>query len=652
MTLRRRLLLTFAGLGVVPIVVIGALAALQLRWLAETGGREALRGHLETLSQLIRREVELERINLRTLVGDWRYPTRGESTAGADLASWLALHPDLLSRVSQKPPMTIRYLVLDGDTRGWTGVEARLSPYRPELRALEIRAEALPAAYRELASRAERGTAAEGDGGDGGRTLPGTITTLYPLGPALGIVVPLGPAGRVAPPRGDVPLVIEETSVLGLLDHLLSQPAFQELETSFAAANPAGAWHFIHHSDPTLMGRPIGETDWPPPARRLLDPAPDPGWSFARSGDRLYAAGIEPTSGWLIGQSLSLAPRLAPLRDTLRFSLLLLLLMSGLVTLGILLVTRGIGQAVEEIADSAEAISRGELQRSIRVNRSDEFGAIAGHVNQMARDLLVTAEAGSIARVSARLAHDLKGVASQMSLLVYNLRENYDDPEFRAEFQDLMRGLIDQVESLVLQLGRGAAEAPSDLRPVDLDALVRRILETRIRAGWPGLVVEEDLHSPGAVMAREELLGEALENVMVNAAEAMAGRGRLTVRTGSVEDAARRPGGRAGAQETRGTAGPPRPTAAAGGLRPMEAPTHFVEMQDTGPGMSREFIEDGLFRPFVTTKARGLGLGMYQVRRAITGMGGRIEVSSGGEGGARVRIELGRREMQERRGTG
>ena len=44
--------------------------------------------------------------------------------------------------------------------------------------------------------------------------------------------------------------------------------------------------------------------------------------------------------------------------------------------------------------------------------------------------------------------------------------------------------------------------------------------------------------------------------------------------------------------------------------------------------MSREFIENDLFRPFGSTKAGGFGIGMYQSRELIEGWGGHITVTS------------------------
>lgn len=611
MTLRRRLMLTFFGLAVVPIAAVAALVAFGAFRFAESRARQELSDRLGTLSDLVDRELRVERISLGALLAERRetrfgdYPNPGE---------WLVARPEVRARLEQAAGVTSRLLVFDRATGGWDVVEGYVTPGGIGLRAGALADPGLGEAYRRLALPAA--------GGEEPRVLTARRAT--------GAVVAV--AARDADAAGGpATVLVEELSVVALLQHLLAQPAFHALESSFASAasERGGERTFLFHSDPSLIGLAGREADWPEGARRLLAPGaaapagrvpggvasagpPPHRWRFARAGDRLYAVGLQPQTGWLLGGSMSLAPGLAPLYGSVGFALLILGLMVLLVSAAILLVTRGIGRAVEEIASGAGAIARGDLQRAIRVRGSDEFGVIAGHVNQMARELVITAESRSIAQLSARLTHDLKGVASQMNLLLHNLEKHYDDAEFRAEFVGLMRGLIEQVESLVLRLRRGGVERAPQWERVELDVLVREASAAAARAR-PGVAVRLELAGTGEVVTDREFLREAVENLVTNGLEAMGERGTLTVRTGALA-----------------------PARAAGG-----GPTHFVEVEDTGPGMSREFIEQELFRPFVTTKARGIGLGMYQVRESMNRLGGTVAVESRVGAGTKVRLEVG-----------
>jgi hypothetical protein len=53
-----------------------------------------------------------------------------------------------------------------------------------------------------------------------------------------------------------------------------------------------------------------------------------------------------------------------------------------------------------------------------------------------------------------------------------------------------------------------------------------------------------------------------------------------------------------------------------------------LTVADNGCGMSADFIANGLFRPFQTTKKNGLGIGMFQSKMIVEAHGGRISVSS------------------------
>ena len=57
--------------------------------------------------------------------------------------------------------------------------------------------------------------------------------------------------------------------------------------------------------------------------------------------------------------------------------------------------------------------------------------------------------------------------------------------------------------------------------------------------------------------------------------------------------------------------------------------------------MSREFIQERLFRPFDTTKgSKGMGIGAYQVREYVQSLGGRVEVQSAPGEGTRFTLRL------------
>ena len=54
----------------------------------------------------------------------------------------------------------------------------------------------------------------------------------------------------------------------------------------------------------------------------------------------------------------------------------------------------------------------------------------------------------------------------------------------------------------------------------------------------------------------------------------------------------------------------------------------FIDVIDSGVGMSEEFIREYLFHPFQTTKAQGMGIGMFESFQYISSIRGRISVTS------------------------
>ena len=75
----------------------------------------------------------------------------------------------------------------------------------------------------------------------------------------------------------------------------------------------------------------------------------------------------------------------------------------------------------------------------------------------------------------------------------------------------------------------------------------------------------------------------------------------------------------------------------------LECKDHRAEIciEDTGTGMSSEFVRDRLFRPFDSTKgAQGMGIGAYQAREFVRGLGGEMMIDSSVSKGTRVSIGL------------
>jgi two-component system NtrC family sensor kinase len=105
------------------------------------------------------------------------------------------------------------------------------------------------------------------------------------------------------------------------------------------------------------------------------------------------------------------------------------------------------------------------------------------------------------------------------------------------------------------------------------------------------------------VDADADMLRIVFQNLLINSAQAMNGKGRITV---SVE---------------------------------MVDSTCHISVADSGPGIPIE-VRQKLFTPFFTTKSRGSGLGLSTVKRFVEAHGGDVAINCPVAGGTTVRIRL------------
>jgi C4-dicarboxylate-specific signal transduction histidine kinase len=178
-----------------------------------------------------------------------------------------------------------------------------------------------------------------------------------------------------------------------------------------------------------------------------------------------------------------------------------------------------------------------------------------------------------------------------------------------AELLDLVNRIelevqrIDQIVRALLELGRPSRGKPQpiDVRPV-IDSCVKLLGASR---DFEGVRVDVEGSSSLWLLAETGPLSQVLVNLLLNAAQAMAGKGRIVVRTEQV------------------------------------GATGHVVVEDEGPGLSAA-AKERLFEPFFTTKAagKGTGLGLAVSRHLLSQFEGALEASDRPGGGARFTIAL------------
>ncbi|WP_321532699.1 XrtA/PEP-CTERM system histidine kinase PrsK [uncultured Desulfuromonas sp.] len=200
-------------------------------------------------------------------------------------------------------------------------------------------------------------------------------------------------------------------------------------------------------------------------------------------------------------------------------------------------------------------------------------------------DLVAANEMAAIGRVSTFVIHDLKNLVSSLALVVDNARDYIDDAEFRADMFETLDNTVENMNRLIVRLQNVKHQPTLEFADTDLLALAQRAVE---RSGHSAVQVGG---SEVMVRADSAEVDKVLLNLLHNAREASTDQAPIEVEVGQNEQA-------------------------------------FIRVTDHGAGMSEAFIRQRLFKPFETTKKKGMGIGLYQCRQVIEGHGGRIEVQS------------------------
>jgi len=206
--------------------------------------------------------------------------------------------------------------------------------------------------------------------------------------------------------------------------------------------------------------------------------------------------------------------------------------------------------------------------------------------------LIESRELDSFNRITSVIIHDLKGSISGLSLLLANTEQNYDDPEFRADLVTTIADTVKKIEDLVARLNSNPHLL--ELKSESINRIIQNIIDRLdLRKAEDIELIEEYEELPN-LMIDEKNMERVFKNLILNALEAMPNGGKLRITSQKEEN-------------------------------PLTA---VVEITDTGYGMTEEFINNGLFKPFRTTKRKGLGLGLFSCREIISLHGGKIEVKS------------------------
>lgn len=280
--------------------------------------------------------------------------------------------------------------------------------------------------------------------------------------------------------------------------------------------------------------------------------------------------------------------------------------------------TARVSRPIRKLAQAAGEIGQGNWDVRVETSGKDEIGKLAVAFNQMTEELigqrerLVQSERVAAWReLARRLAHELKNPLFPLQITVENLlraRENTPD-QFDEVFRESTGTLLAEIANLKTIIGRFSdfSKMPApQIQAVDLNEMVRgvsQLFQGQLNREPARIHTELELGEVPQVGGDPVLLRRVVENLVLNAIDAMPKGGTLTFRTYMNEKFA------------------------------------VFELADTGAGLTPEEC-DRLFTPYYTTKQHGTGLGLAIAQSVVSDHHGRISVTSKKDQGTTFHVEL------------
>jgi signal transduction histidine kinase len=247
-----------------------------------------------------------------------------------------------------------------------------------------------------------------------------------------------------------------------------------------------------------------------------------------------------------------------------------------------------------------QAVSEGRLDERVHIATGDEFQQLGDAFNGMADTLVELQEnvkrqerQATFGRIAVGLVHDLSHPIQNIGNSCRLMMRVWDDLEYRETFKRTVEREFGSVKRVLEDLRHLARPIPLERFPIDVNRSVLDVVESmRVQADASGLslyckTTPERLFMEGDLFA----LGRVYRNLITNAVQATAAEGVVnveTVRTGGMAQ---------------------------------------ITVADTGVGIASERLA-AIFDDFVTTKRRGLGLGLAISKKIVEQLGGTITVAS------------------------
>jgi putative PEP-CTERM system histidine kinase len=209
---------------------------------------------------------------------------------------------------------------------------------------------------------------------------------------------------------------------------------------------------------------------------------------------------------------------------------------------------------------------------------------------RLSEELIETRELAAVARLSSFVVHDLKNLTYSLSLIMDNAEEHMGNADFQRDMMGTVRHTIENMKSLTQRLKSIPGKSGTSREPHDLHQLSTAVVEELKKIQSRARIVCGGTSALSLVDGDE--IKKVIVNLVQNGLDAAGEEGTILVETG------------------------------------MNNGHAYFSVSDTGCGMTKDFMENQLFKPFRTTKAKGLGIGLYQCKQIVEAHGGMLVVKS------------------------
>jgi signal transduction histidine kinase len=257
-------------------------------------------------------------------------------------------------------------------------------------------------------------------------------------------------------------------------------------------------------------------------------------------------------------------------------------------------------QRIFALTRVTRSIADGHLEARVALSGKDEIRELGDAFNSMADKLVELQEnirkqerQVMFGRIAAGLVHDLSHPIQNIGNSCKLILKMWEDAEYRDTFRRMVEREMQVVKRVLEDLQNIAKPIPLERFPIELNRTVAEAVESmQPLAETAGITLKAELAAqPLYVEGDVFALGRVYRNLVINAIQATAPGGLVVAATDAQDDRVQ------------------------------------VRIYDTGCGIPADRLQ-AVFEDFVTTKRRGLGLGLAITRKIVEQLGGRISVAS------------------------